>query len=101
DATTFVQILLNNRVELIARPTAAGTNRLPTPHSYRRPVSNRNRLRTGNHDSIWRNAFQTLLVLLAHRAALDEFVTDWTDVDRKDQRQTQNGSDAGHKRPLR
>src|ERR1051326_1241790 len=41
-----IQMLLNNRKQLVARPATASSNRLPTPLTNRRPVMHRDRLRT-------------------------------------------------------
>src|SRR5262245_10062477 len=60
-----IQMILHDRKDPVAGPTAARTDRLPSPHADRRPVMNGDRLRTGDHDRVERHCFESMLVLLA------------------------------------
>src|ERR1051325_10632680 len=80
-------MLLNDRKQLIAGPPAASPDRLPTSCANRRPVVHRNRLRTGDHHRVQRHLLEPVLVLLTHRASLDELKTDRPHANEKDRRQ--------------
>src|ERR1051326_7697233 len=69
-------MLLNNRKQLVTRPSASSSNRLPTTLTNRRPVMHRNRLRTRDHHRVQRHLLEPVFVLLTHRASLDVFKTD-------------------------
>src|SRR5687767_12391054 len=76
NSPAMIDMILNDGNQLITWPPATRSNRLPTPGPNRRPIVNRNRLRSGNHNGIERNRFEPVPVLLAHRAPLDELITD-------------------------
>src|SRR5215211_4606122 len=82
-----IQMILNNRKELIARPPATRSNRPPTPRPDRRPVLNRDRLPAGNHDRVRRQLFKPVPVLPTHRASLNEFLAHRTHKNKQDNRQ--------------
>src|SRR5687768_9006942 len=92
----MIEVILNNRNQLITRPPATRPDRLPPPGSNRRPVVNSNRLRSRNHDRIKRDRLEPLPVLLTHRTPLNELITDRTHVNEKDHRHRHNHNRARH-----
>src|SRR5262245_39741569 len=94
----MIQMLLHNRKQLIAGPTTSGPDRLPTTLAYRRPVMHGACLGTGDHHSIQRNLLESVLVLFAHRASLDELKTDWPHMNEKQRGQQHDRRRTGDKR---
>src|SRR5690349_3648003 len=83
----MIQMLLNNRKQLVARPATASPDRLPTSFTDRRPVVHCNRLRARDHDRVQRHLLEPVYVLLAHRASLDKLETDRSHANEKDRGQ--------------
>src|ERR1041385_5415726 len=50
-----IDMLLNDREQLVTRPSTARPDCLPTSFTNRRPVMHRNRLRTGDHHRVQRH----------------------------------------------
>src|SRR5215211_5273085 len=70
----LIEMILNYREQLIARPTAAGPDRLPTSWTDRSLVVHGDRLPAGNHDRVVRNSLESMPVFFAHRSPLNELI---------------------------